>query len=170
MSLTSSPVAPAVAGSRWAQLKSLYDRFGPFMRFGLTGGTGLLVNEGVLWLVTSVFGVHHLISPFFATLVSSTWNFVFTQIWVFRAERNQTAWPKRIVPFYLLSFAALLLREPIYAVLTDVLHVPYLVSNVIAIAVLMVGRYLVARHFIWRPRRTVTVPEPDTVSADQPGA
>ncbi len=163
MSSTSSPIAPAVGRSRWAPLRSLYTRFGPFIRFCLTGGSGLVVNEAVLWLVTSIFGVHYLISPFFATLVSSSWNFVFTQLWVFTAERQQSTWYRRILPFYLLSFAALLLREPIYAALTEILHVPYLISNLIAIAVLMVGRYLVARNFIWRPGRPRSQPAPGAV-------
>jgi dolichol-phosphate mannosyltransferase len=160
MSSTPSPLTQPAASARESLLKSLYARFGPFVRFSITGGSGLVVNEAVLWLVTSLFGVHHLISPVFATLVSSTWNFTFTQLWVFRAERSLAAWQKRLVPFYALSFAALLLREPIYAVLTDGLHVHYLISNLIAIAVLMVGRYLVARNVIWRPRRAAALAAP----------
>ena len=92
-------------------------------------------------------------SPIFATLFSSSYNFVLTQMWVFTAERRQTAWYKRVVPFFALSFAALALREPIYAGLTAGLHIYYLISNLLALGLLMIVRYLVARHFIWRPRQ-----------------
>jgi len=160
MSSPSTPLAQAAPGSRWSQLKSLYDRFGPFVRFCLVGGSGVFVNSAALWVITSVIGVHYLVSPFFATLVSSSYNFALTQAWVFTAERRQTAWFKRIVPFFMLSFAALALREPIYAGLTAGLHVYYLISNLIALALLMIVRYLVARHFIWRPRRPRPQPVP----------
>ena len=164
-----SPTRSSPLDSLRSALKPLYARFGPFVRFSITGGSGLVVNEAALWLFTAIFGVHHLVSPFFATIISSSWNFVFTQLWVFRTERNVTAWQKRMLPFYALSFAALLAREPIYAGLTDGVHINYLISNLIAIGVLMIGRYLVARNFIWRPRRATPQqpqPEPEAASAD----
>lgn len=145
-----------------ASIKTLYARFGPLIRFCLAGGSGVFVNEAALWLITSVFGVHFLISPVFATLFSSSWNFALTQIWVFRAERGQSFWLKRVVPFFLLSFAALALRWPIYAGLTEDFHVNFLISNLIALGLLTVGRYLVARNFIWRPRQSRTPPAPES--------
>ncbi len=162
MTPTSSPIKQANSGSRRSLLKSLYTRFGPFIRFCLVGGSGVFVNSAALFLITSIIGVHYLISPVFATLVSSSWNFALTQIWVFSAERKQMPWYQRVLPFFLLSFGALALREPVYAGLTAGLHIYYLVSNLIALGLLMIVRYLVARNFIWRPRR-----QPRTAAAPQ---
>jgi putative flippase GtrA len=126
-------------------------RFGPFIRFCLVGGSGIVVNSAALWLATSVFGVYYLYSAAIATLVSSSWNFALTELWVFRAESQQTSWTRRVVPFFLLNLAALALRAPIIAGLTEGLHVHYLVSNLVSLGLLTVGRYLVARGWIWRP-------------------
>jgi putative flippase GtrA len=163
MTSPASPRKQANTGARGSKLKTLYARFGPFVRFCITGGSGLVVNEAVLGLFTLVFGVHYLVSPIFATLVSSSWNFALTQIWVFRAERNQSTWYKRVVPFFLLSFAALALRLPIYAFITIVFHVNFLISNIIALGLLMIVRYLVARNFIWRPRQSQASAAPQHV-------
>ena len=166
MTSSSSPIRQANSGSRWSFLKSLYTRFGPFIRFCLVGGSGVFVNSAALFLITTIIGVHYLISPVFATLVSSSWNFALTQIWVLTAERKQSAWYQRVVPFFLLSFGALALREPIYAGLTAGLHIYYLVSNLIALGLLMVVRYLVARNFIWRPRSLRTPAAPQAARLD----
>src|SRR5713226_1103160 len=123
-------------------LKALYTRFDPFIRFCLVGASGIVVNSAVLWLVTSVFGVYYLYSAAIATLVSSTWNFALTELWVFRAESKQSAWTRRFVPFFLLNLAALALRAPIIAGLTEGFHVHYLVSNLVSLGLLTVGRYL----------------------------
>lgn len=131
-------------------LKALYTRFDPLIRFCLVGASGIVVNSAVLWLVTSVFGVYYLYSAAIATLVSSTWNFALSELWVFRAESKQSAWTRRFVPFFLLNLAALALRAPIIAGLTDGFHVYYLLSNLVSLGLLTVGRYLVARGWIWR--------------------
>src|SRR5947209_12298879 len=89
-----------------ASFKALYTRFDPFIRFCLVGASGILVNEAALWLVTLAFGEYYkywAVVP--ATLVSSTWNFTLTEIWVFRAESQQSSWMWRIVPFFLLNLA-----------------------------------------------------------------
>ena len=134
-------------------LKALYTRFDSFIRFCLVGASGLLVNSAALWLVTSVFGVYYLYSTAFATLASSAWNFVFTELWVFRADSQQSSWVRRVAPFFLLNFAALALRAPVIAGLTEGQHVHYLVTNLVSLALLTVARYLVARGWIWRTGR-----------------
>jgi dolichol-phosphate mannosyltransferase len=131
-------------------LKALYARFSPFIRFCLVGASGIVVNSAVLWLVTSAFGVYYLYSVAISTLVSSGWNFALTELWVFHAEGKQSSWMRRVVPFFLLNLAALALRAPIIAGLTERFHVHYLVSNLVSLVLLTVGRYLVARTWIWR--------------------
>jgi dolichol-phosphate mannosyltransferase len=147
-------------------LKALYTRFGPFIRFCLVGASGIVVNEAVLGLFTSVLRVNYLVSPVFATLVSSAWNFALTELWVFRAESKQSSWLRRVVPFFLLNFAALAVREPIYAGLTAGLHINYLISNLVSLGLLTVARYLVARGWIWRTGASAPQPAPAAASLD----
>jgi len=147
-------------------LKALYARFGPFIRFCLVGASGILVNEAALWLATSVFGVYYLYSTAFATLASSTWNFILTELWVFRAESQQSSWMRRVVPFFALNLAALLLRAPIIAGLTEGFHVHYLISNLVSLVLLTVARYLVARGWFWRAGNVRPQPAPAPAHGD----
>lgn len=145
-------------------LKLTYKRFGPFIRFCLVGASGILVNSAMLWLATSVFGVYYLYSGVFATLVSSSWNCLLTELWVFGPESKQSPLLRRVVPFFLLNLAALGIRTPIIAWLTESLHVFYLISNLISLVLLLLGRYLVARSWIW-PARPATA-QPASASGD----
>jgi len=145
-------------------LRSAYQRFGPFIRFCLVGASGILVNSAVLWLATSVFGVYYLVSGIFATLVSTSWNCLLTELWVFGPESKQSPLWRRVVPFFLLNLVALAIRTPIIAWLTDGLHLYYLLSNLVSLAVLLVARYLVARLWIW-PSQPAPI-EPARASGD----
>jgi dolichol-phosphate mannosyltransferase len=139
-------------------------RFTPFIRFCLVGTSGIVVNSAILWLATSVFGIYYLYSTAIATLVSSGWNFILTEWWVFRAESQQSSWLRRIVPFFLLNLAALVLRAPIIAGLTEGFHVYYLISNLVSLGLLTIARYLVSRSWIWR--QGGLRPQPAPVPAD----
>ena len=147
-------------------LKALYARFGSFVRFCLVGASGIIVNSAVLWLVTSVFGVYYLYSTVLATLASSSWNCLLTELWVFGPESRQGSWIRRAVPFFLLNLAALAVRAPIIAGLTEGLHVHYLISNLVSLVLLTVVRYLIARGWIWRAGGSVPQPAPAPLQVD----
>lgn len=46
-----------------------------FLVFLIVGVIGLGINEGVLWLLTGVFGLFYLVSKIASVLVVFTWNF-----------------------------------------------------------------------------------------------
>jgi putative flippase GtrA len=85
----------------------------------------------------------------FATVVSTTWNFALTEVWVFGNRQGGEGRIKRYALFFLMNNLALLLRGPIMFALTTWLSVYYLVSNVISLAILTVVRYFMADSWIW---------------------
>jgi dolichol-phosphate mannosyltransferase len=120
-----------------------------FLQFAAVGATGILVNTAALALFTSVLHVYYLVSAVFATVVSTTWNFALTEVWVFGNRQGGEGRIKRYALFFLMNNLALLLRGPIMFALTTWLSVYYLVSNVISLAILTVVRYFMADSWIW---------------------
>src|SRR5512143_1039934 len=115
-------------------LLGLAQRFRHLVPFALVGVSGLLVNSAVLAAATRVLGLQRLmVSTVLATLCSTSWNFTLTELWVFR-DRRRPGWPRRLVMFFIMNNAALLLRVPIINELTFGLHVHYLLSNLVSIA------------------------------------
>ena len=89
------------------------------------------------------------ISTAIATVASTTWNFILTEWWVFKIRPNPEGRLKRFALFFVMNTVALLFRDPIIYVLTTVLGVYLLISNIISLALLIVLRYLLADGFIW---------------------
>ncbi len=120
-----------------------------FARFLTVGLTGLLVNSLVLWLATELLGLHYLVSAVLATEGSTLWNFALTELWVFSGMRARRGGLKRLLMFFLMNNAALAVRGPMIYVLTSVLGVYYLASNILSLVALTILRYAVADKWIW---------------------
>ncbi len=133
--------------------------------FGLVGLLGLVVNQAVLGLLVSGFGVNYLIGAAVASQASTASTFAINELWVFRGQavsRRAGAVLRRLAIFDALNVGSLLLRLPVLFVLTSVAHVNYLISNLAAIGVFMLARFVVAEGWIWRPAAAVAVaPAPE---------
>jgi putative flippase GtrA len=122
-------------------------------QFATVGALGLVVNQGLLWLLVDVIHFNHLlVAAAIATQGSTTFNFIGTESWVFGSRRAGGALgvAKRFVVYDAVNSSALLVRLPLLQVLTAELHINYLIANLITLVALTVIRYVVADSLIWR--------------------
>jgi dolichol-phosphate mannosyltransferase len=125
--------------------------------FALVGATGILVNSLVLYLATTQLNIYYLYSVVIATVASTLWNFIFTELWVYRANSQSRGRLRRFALFSSMNIGALVLRGPLIYVLTATLGIYYLISNLITL-VLMIGvRFLLADFVIWGRKPTNSV-------------
>jgi putative flippase GtrA len=127
---------------------SVLPRFG---RFGMVGLTGLAVNTLALAFFTEVVGMHFLWGALAATQVSTIWNFVLTDRWVFPGPHQRARLSVRFIAYAAMNNGALLLRGPMLVVLTSWFGINLLVSNVISLCALTIVRYAFADRVIWAP-------------------
>ena len=111
--------------------------------------SGLVVNQALLWSAVSIGHINYVAGAVAATQGSTTWNFLLLDRWVF-PERKHRSGPMRYLTFSGVNNLALLLRVPMLAALVSVLHVHYLVSNLITLIVLFASRFFVSDRLIWR--------------------
>lgn len=130
------------------------DDYQKVLKFALVGGTGVLINSLALYALTDLAGIYYLVSAALASVASTTWNFVFTEYWVFDYRQQSEGIWKRFVLFFVMNNAALILREPIIAALTTGLGIHYLASNLISLILLMLARFAVADTLIWGKSKT----------------
>jgi dolichol-phosphate mannosyltransferase len=125
-------------------------------RFITVGASGLVVNNLLLLLFAGEFRWHYLIAATFATQGSTLWNFSWTESWVFHDRVKQGQLVHRLVSFFFLNNAMLLLRGPMLVILVAKMHVHYLWANILSLMVIMLLRYLIADRLIWQsPKQTV---------------
>ncbi len=128
-------------------------------RFALAGLLGLAVNQGVLWAMVTFTGISYLLAAAVASQASTLVSYLGNELWVFRGRGDgggRRQWVRRLLVFDSLNTASLLLRLPVLFVLTSGLHVNYLISNLVAVGLFMLVRFLVADTWIWRARPAVS--------------
>ncbi|HEY6538224.1 MAG TPA: GtrA family protein [Candidatus Dormibacteraeota bacterium] len=146
----SQVLAPA---PRWT------DRVGRLSRFAVVGVLGLAANQAVLWVLVSFLGLSYLLAAVVGSQASTAVSYLANELWVFRGRGEagkRQHWLRRLVVFDSVNTASLLLRLPVLFVLTSGLHINYLISNLVAVGVFMLVRFLVADAWIWGARPAVS--------------
>ena len=119
--------------------------------FGLVGVSGLVVNTLALWLLTErIWDSHYVLGAIAATQVSTAWNLLWTELFVFSGSKPGSHL-SRGIKFFVLNNVALLVRIPLLALLVEVLGVNVLVANVFTLVLLFLVRFVVADSAIYAP-------------------
>jgi dolichol-phosphate mannosyltransferase len=120
-----------------------------FVRFGLVGACGVLVNYALLYLLVGVGGVNHLAAALPATEAAILSNFMFNNLWTFGDAHPTTAWVRRASQYNLFCLGGLVISVVTLAMLTYFLHIHYLVANIFAIGVATLWNYTANRYWTW---------------------
>jgi dolichol-phosphate mannosyltransferase len=137
------------------QIASLMKRTGEltrFLKYCLVGASGVLVNMGLLWLLTEVGGLYYLVSAAFSIETSIITNFALNDHFTFpdRKSRGSRQSLLRLAKFNAVSLAGLGVNMAVLWTLTSVFGVHYLLSNLAGIAVATLWNYLVNFWWTWK--------------------
>jgi putative flippase GtrA len=124
-----------------------------FARFVLVGLSGLIVNSLALATFTEIFHIYYLWSAMLATQVSTLWNFLLSDRWVFGDRRNRRTFWSRFIGFFLINNALLAIRSPMITGMVQVLGMNYLVANLVSIVSATLLRYFLADKVLWARRK-----------------
>ena len=121
-----------------------------FFRYVFVGGIATVVDWGILYLLTSVAGIHHLVSAVIAFLAGLVVNFSLSKLFVFKADEAKTGAYGEFIGYGLIGAAGLGITETIMFVMTDRLAVHYMVSKITATAVVLVWNYFARKKIIYK--------------------
>ncbi len=120
-----------------------------FAQFLLVGGSGLVVNVAAFAAFARLGGLHYLIAAVLATQVSTLWNFVLAERWVFSARREARSATSRLALFWAMNNVALALRGPMLVVLVSSLYLDAVLANLLTLLSLTILRFGLADTWIW---------------------
>ena len=125
-----------------------------FVKFCAVGISGVLVNMGLLWLLTDFAGFYYLFSAIFAIEASILSNFTLNEIWTFRDRRvgAKKSILGRALKFNLVCIVGVGLNMAVLYGLTEFFGVYYLASNLAGIAVATLWNYGLSNFWAWRRR------------------
>ncbi len=135
-----------------------------FVRFGIVGAIGSVVDFGFLNLFTLVFKFPYILSSVLSFSLAVINNFILNRVWTFPGSRKEP-FIKQMVQFGLVSVVGLLIRTPMLVWLEKVLIplaqkwtpnlltptiVGHNVGLAIAIGVVMLWNYFANRFWTFR--------------------
>lgn len=119
-----------------------------FLKFCLVGLSGIIVNQGLLWLLTEKANLYYLFSGFISIESSIITNFFLNDIWTFKKQRKSILM-RRLAKFNLARILTLLINLFVLWILTT-LGMNYLISNLIGIAVATLLAYSISSRWVWK--------------------
>jgi len=121
--------------------------FHHFIKFGIVGAIGVVVNEGLLILFQSE-GVYLLYAGAVAIEISILSNFILNDLWTFRDRRSGHA-AVRLVKFNVLMLAGLVVNLAVLDVGTVYFGIHYAIANLVGIAAAFFLRYALSVKYAW---------------------
>jgi dolichol-phosphate mannosyltransferase len=122
------------------------------LKFILVGLSGVLVNEGALWLLTEFGGLVYYISSIIAIEASIISNFILNDYFTFKDRRtgNKGSFWYRMFKFNLICATGALIQYGLLLLFTSVFGVHYLISNLIGIFVAFIWNYIINLVWTWK--------------------
>lgn len=126
-----------------------------FLKFCLVGLSGVLVNLGLLQLLTEIFGLFYLVSAVFSIESSILSNFILNEIWTFRERRTSPRKDvlNRAIKFNIVGIGGLLINVAILFLLTESFGIYYLISEMFGIGAAVLWNFTINTWWTWKVKR-----------------
>lgn len=141
-------------------MADLRDLFRKFVKFGVVGASGAVVDFGLTALCKGIIGMPELMANAIGFTVAATSNFFLNRYWTWNSSSKQVG--VEYVKFFTVSLIGLGINSLIVLLLKDVTILPpfvettldwnFWVAKVIATAVVMVWNFLANNFFTFRKR------------------
>jgi len=125
---------------------------GMLIKFMVVGLSGVVVNEGMYWLLTRFGGLaaYDYLAVVIGIEVSIITNFILNDTFTFAKRRKGKSFMGRLLKFNLICLAGAAIQWGLFMLFTRVFGVYDLLSNFIGIVVAFLWNYFVNRNWTWR--------------------
>ena len=120
------------------------------IKFCIVGGTGVIVNTGILALLKEIVHIDYRIASIFAIELAIVWNFFLNDAWTFKKSTNKSNTFTKMMKFHGVSIVGAIINWGVLVLLTDLAHIFYIISNLIGIIVATAWNYIVNINYTWR--------------------
>ena len=120
-----------------------------FLKFGVVGGSGIIVNFAAFWALVSILGVNHLLASVIATEIAILNNFTLNHLWTFRGRGGQMKLSMRLVNFHGSRILGMLVTVGVLYLLADLLGFQTFISYIFAIGFGTLANFVTSDLFVW---------------------
>lgn len=114
-----------------------------FLKFAIVGGSGVIVNMGLLFILSDFFHIYYILSSIIAIETSIILNFILNDIWTW-ADRKKKSFIHRFIQYHVaVGITAILVNWILLILLTEIFGLYYLISNLIGIGAGTLANYTI---------------------------
>jgi len=129
-------------------MKKVLDQF---IKFYIIGAIGLVVNLGILFLLTNYLKLFYMISSGIGFAISVTTNYIGNKIWTFRDKNNDRRHVAvQYVNFWLVSAFGGVIQLSLLYLLVEKFGVWYVLAGFISIAVASFSNFILNKLWTFR--------------------
>lgn len=119
-----------------------------FIRFGIVGASGMIVDFGVTWLCKEKLRWNKYLSNSLGFVIAATNNYLWNRVWTFESESQAVA--REYISFVVIAVIGLGLNNLIIYLLHDKLHLNFYLSKLIAIGCVTLWNFSMNYVFTFR--------------------
>jgi len=129
------------------------NRFLSFMKFGITGLSGMALDFSVTWLLKEVFSVQKLLANGIGFTVAVISNYLINRVWTFQSKAKMT---RQFAGFATVSVIGLLLNTSIVYIFNHLLSLNFYLSKVIATGLVFIWNFSINYFFVFKSSKPQT--------------
>lgn len=119
------------------------------LRYVLVGGGAFIVDFLTLWAFTELFDVYYLVSAAIAFPIGLAVNYFLSTLWIFNRHTLRSKWAEVLI-FSVIGLIGLGLNELFMFILTEVVHIFYLVSKIGATILVFAWNFVMKKTILFR--------------------
>lgn len=123
-----------------------------FIKFGIVGTSGIIVNTAVLWFLKEQLGIPLEIAPIFAIGTAVFSNFMLNNYWTWNEniKIRKHSFFHRLWRYYLSASLGALINYIVLLSLSNLLGIHYLIANLAGIFLGMVSNFLLGEFWVFK--------------------
>lgn len=119
-----------------------------YYKFAVVGVSGVLVNLGVVWLLSYVLSMPHFIASIIGIETSLINNFIWNDLWTFKKRRFGKRW-WRLLKYHASTAVGILAQYAVSQVTYYTLLRESLTSQTLGILAGFIANYLISKKYVW---------------------
>lgn len=128
-------------------------KFSRIIKFGTVGVSGIIVNSAILAFLTEIVRIDYRLSAITAIEISILNNFLWNSVWTWKDHKATGSGSilRRLLKFHLYCiFTAFFINYGLLVLLTELFNIPYMISNLIGIAIGSAVNYLTSHFWVFQ--------------------
>jgi putative flippase GtrA len=120
-----------------------------FIKYGLVGALGLVVDMGIFYLLNKKFGVNYVVANITSSSLAIIHNFILNSYYTFQITDKKL---KRFATFYLIALIGMAISTGLLALFIDGLKLDSMVSKLITVFIVAIGQFIFNKKLTFRKK------------------